>query len=93
MDTDALQAHHARVYGRVQGVFFRASTRREAERLGLRGWVRNLADGSVEVHYEGAPEALRALDRWLAKGPPLARVDRVEIEPAVPEGHTAFGVR
>lgn len=66
------------VSGRVQGVFFRASTREEALRLGLRGHARNLPDGSVEVVACGADAALRELERWLALGPPLASVARVE---------------
>ena len=74
------------VSGRVQGVFFRASTREEALRLGLTGHARNLADGSVEVLACGDAAALAALEGWLRRGPPLARVARVdtlaiEIEP------------
>ncbi len=66
------------VTGRVQGVFFRASTRIEAQRLGLRGWVRNLPDGRVEALVSGKPEALAALEHWLAIGPPEARVTEVQ---------------
>lgn len=66
------------VSGRVQGVAFRAHTQREALALGLRGWARNLADGRVEVVAEGDGAAVEALARWLAHGPPLARVDGVE---------------
>ena len=66
------------VTGRVQGVFFRASTRIEAQRLGLRGWVRNLPDGRVEALVSGEPEALAALEHWLAIGPPAARVKEVQ---------------
>jgi len=66
------------VTGRVQGVFFRASTRIEAQRLGLRGWVRNLPDGRVEALVSGAPEGLAALEHWLAIGPPEARVTEVQ---------------
>ncbi|HTV87111.1 MAG TPA: acylphosphatase [Dyella sp.] len=65
------------VSGRVQGVFFRASTRREALRLGLRGYARNLADGGVEVIACGTPEALGELEQWLWQGPPAARVEKV----------------
>jgi len=65
------------VSGRVQGVFFRASTRDEAERLGLSGSANNLADGRVEVVAGGSDTALDALERWLWKGPPSARVDDV----------------
>lgn len=71
-----------RVAGRVQGVGFRHWTRRTAERLGLSGTVRNLADGSVEVHAAGTPESLRALEGALWQGPPAARVERVDAVPA-----------
>lgn len=66
------------VYGRVQGVFFRASTREQAQRLGLDGYAKNLADGSVEVLACGEDAALDALQRWLHVGSPAARVSRVE---------------
>ena len=66
-----------RIRGKVQGVFFRASTRTEAQRIGLRGYARNLADGSVEVLAVGGDEAIDALERWLQHGPPHARVDEV----------------
>ena len=66
------------VSGRVQGVFFRASARAEAVRLGLTGYAKNLADGSVEVLACGDPAALDELQRWLQVGPPAARVVSVE---------------
>jgi acylphosphatase len=65
------------VSGKVQGVFFRASTRDQALKLGLRGHAKNLADGCVEVLAEGNSSALDALERWLHVGPPMARVDSV----------------
>lgn len=65
------------VSGRVQGVFFRASTRSEALRLGLRGYARNLADGRVEVLAQGDAGAIDALASWLQRGPPMARVAEV----------------
>lgn len=68
------------VSGRVQGVFYRASTRSEAERLGIAGTARNLADGRVEVVASGTDAALAALERWLRQGPPGARVDDVARE-------------
>ena len=77
------------VSGRVQGVFFRASTRDEALRLGLRGHARNLADGRVEVVARGDDAALADLERWLQVGPPLARVtgvERLAATEATPEG-------
>ena len=77
-------ARRARVRGRVQGVWFRASTAERATALGLRGSAENLPDGSVLVHAAGAPAALDALVHWLRHGPPLARVDAVEVEPIEP---------
>ena len=71
---------HARVYGLVQGVFFRATTREVASRLGLKGFVRNLPDGSVEVVAEGEREKLEELIKFLKRGPPAARVERVDVE-------------
>ena len=76
---------HLRIFGRVQGVWFRESMRREAERLGVAGWVRNQPDGSVEAVAQGAPAAVDALVAWARIGPPQARVERiVETET---EGH------
>ncbi|MGN6789486.1 MAG: acylphosphatase [Rhodanobacteraceae bacterium] len=72
------------VTGRVQGVFFRASTRECALRLGLTGHAKNLADGSVEVVASGARKAVDELDAWLHHGPPSAQVERVRRE-ALPE--------
>jgi acylphosphatase len=71
---------HAIVHGRVQGVFFRASTQDEALRLGLCGWARNLPDGTVEVLASGPAEGLHELLVWLHQGPGTARVDRVDVE-------------
>lgn len=71
------------VSGKVQGVFFRASTRFEAERLEISGYARNLADGRVEVLACGEPDALDQLRSWLTRGPSGARVDGVACE-AVP---------
>jgi acylphosphatase len=71
------------VRGVVQGVFFRASTRAQAERLGLRGHAINLPDGSVEVLAAGDSEALVQLAQWLRRGPAHARVDTVEREDVV----------
>jgi acylphosphatase len=73
-----------RIRGRVQGVWFRESTRLEAERLGVRGWVRNCADGSVEALLEGEPLAVRQMEQWCRQGPSAARVTEVQsnCEPA-----------
>lgn len=83
-------AKRAWVSGRVQGVSFRAATREQARRLGLRGRAVNLDDGRVEVLVCGEAAAVQSLLDWLHHGPPLARVDAVHIEPAdaahCPEG-------
>ena len=67
------------VRGRVQGVFFRASTQREASRLGLTGWVRNRSDGALDILAEGEEEGLKDLIAWAHKGPSAARVERVDV--------------
>lgn len=70
------------VHGRVQGVYFRDSMRREAQRLGIAGWVRNRTDGTVEAVVHGMSANVDAIVRWAHHGPELAQVERVE---AVPE--------
>jgi acylphosphatase len=72
------------VAGKVQGVFFRASTREQAARLGLRGHARNLPDGRVEVVAAGTADAVERLAAWLQHGPPQARVDVLQREPIDP---------
>jgi acylphosphatase len=82
------------VRGRVQGVGFRYATVSEARRLGLAGWARNAADGSVEILAEGAAAAVRDLIAWCRTGPPSARVVSVEHgEEAGDESLGQFGVR
>jgi acylphosphatase len=85
---------HLWIVGRVQGVFFRATTCDEARSLGLSGWVRNLPDGSVEAVAEGEAEAVERFVEFCRHGPPSARVDhleRVEEEPRLESGR--FEVR
>ena len=74
------QAIRCVVGGRVQGVYYRAATAEHAERLCLDGWVKNLADGRVEVVVSGDPAAVAELVRWLWRGPPAARVESVLLE-------------
>ncbi len=69
------------VEGRVQGVWFRESTRRMATSLGVNGWVRNLPDGRVEAVAEGPEEQVNKLIEWCHKGPPAAKVTAVHVEP------------
>ncbi len=71
--------------GRVQGVFFRASTAERANALGLRGRAENMADGTVLVHVAGTADAIEKLVGWLHHGPPMARVDAVEVEVVEPK--------
>lgn len=70
----------ALVEGRVQGVWFRGSTQQQANKLGVKGWAKNLPDGRVEVLMCGEETALDQLESWLHKGPPMARVTSVNVE-------------
>ena len=84
---------HIRITGRVQGVWYRGSTRDEARRLHLDGWVKNDPDGSVEAVAEGPPHAIDELLRWCEQGPPLARVERVTAVEEPPEDLRGFDIR
>ena len=81
-----------RIYGKVQGVFFRASTQAKARELGLTGWVKNEADGSVSAVAQGEDKAVQALVEWCHKGPQQAEVERVEIEAHEPGDWTDFDI-
>lgn len=83
----------ALISGRVQGVFFRDSTREKAEALGLSGWVRNTPDGGVEAVFEGSEDRVAEMISWCEEGPPTARVQDVSTEQENPEGLTGFEVR
>ena len=89
----AKSARHVHVTGRVQGVFFRAWTHEQAERLGVNGWVRNCPDGSVEAHLEGEEAAVNWLIDLIGDGPPSARVANVRVSDAEVEGSNSFEVR
>ncbi len=80
------------VAGRVQGVNYRVACAREADRLGLAGFVRNLPDGRVEVVAEGPRDAVERLATWCGGGPPLARVEGVDSREELPEGLSRFAV-
>jgi acylphosphatase len=82
------------VSGRVQGVWFRAATRDEAIRLGLRGWVQNLPDGRVEAVFEGEEQSLARMLEWSRVGPPGARVDHAHANWLKPSGEfEGFSIR
>ncbi len=88
-----LVRRHVTVHGRVQGVFFRDSTRERAEAHGVSGWARNMPDGSVEAVLEGAPEAVERVVRFLGSGPPSADVEGVEVDEEEPQGLSGFSIR
>lgn len=71
---------HAVISGRVQGVFFRLETKHAAEGYGVFGWVRNRRDGTVEAVFEGSEENVMSVLEWCKKGPPIAKVSRVDVE-------------
>ncbi len=77
--SDCLRAH-VYISGRVQGVYFREYTRREANKVGVKGWVRNLWDGRVEAVFEGPRHAVAHMIQWCHKGSPRARVEHVEVQ-------------
>jgi acylphosphatase len=70
---------HAIITGRVQGVWFRAETKRAADAHGVTGWVRNKRDGSVEAVFEGPKDAVDAALSWCRQGPPLAKVKNIDV--------------
>ena len=80
-------------HGRVQGVFFRDSCRREASVRRVSGWVTNREDGAVEAVFEGEPTAVQALIEWTRQGPPRARVIKLEVIEEEPRGEFGFFVR
>ncbi len=77
----AKKTQHLVIRGRVQGVFFRNSMQREAQDLAVTGWVRNCDDGAVEAMVQGESDAVEALLRWAQRGPTLAEVESIDVEP------------
>ena len=86
-------ARNVVVSGQVQGVFFRDCARREADRLGVTGWVRNCPDGTVQAHVEGPAEAVAELVLWCREGPRHATVEDLHVSEAEPRGHARFEIR
>jgi acylphosphatase len=82
-----------RAHGKVQGVFFRDSTREEAQNRKVSGWVRNAKDGTVEAVFEGEPDDVEALVWFVRSGPGSANVDRFDVDEEEPEGLRRFEVR
>jgi len=77
---------HVKIFGKVQGVGFRFSTKMMAKTLGIKGWIRNCEDGSVEAVFEGKESSVEKILEWCKRGPPLARVDGVEVKEEKYEG-------
>jgi acylphosphatase len=86
-------ARHVSVIGRVQGVFFRAWAQGQARELGISGWIRNCADGSVEAHLDGDEDAVTRMIERMRHGPADARVEDVLVEEAAPENLGRFELR
>ena len=84
---------HVFVSGKVQGVFYRDTTKKEADQRGVRGWVRNLRDGRVEAVFEGAPAAVEEMVAWCRVGSPLSRPTHVERVDEPEEGLKSFEIR
>lgn len=89
----AIRRVRAVVSGRVQGVFYRASTEGEARRRGLGGWVRNLPDGRVEMEVEGESAVVEDLLAWARRGPEMASVTGLDVGELTPVGEREFSVR
>jgi acylphosphatase len=87
-----MKALHIKVYGKVQGVFFRKYARQAAMALQLKGWVRNMSDGSVEIMVEGDSERLEQFSGWCYQGSPESLVERVEKTEAEIKYFTSFEV-
>jgi acylphosphatase len=92
MAKDIVQKHIF-ISGRVQGVGFRAFTRKEASTRGIRGWVKNLADGRVEIKIQGEREKIKDMIRRIKEGPSFARVDDIEVIDEEIENFDRFEVR
>lgn len=88
-----MKHYNIRVTGKVQGVFFRDSTRNKANDLGVKGFVRNEPDGSVYIEAEAGEETLKEFTEWCKQGPSSAVVDDIEIKEAEPAGFTSFEIR
>ena len=85
---------HVMITGRVQGVWFRANTRQKAEQLGITGWVHNTRDGCVEAIFEGEENRVKEMIEWCHRGPPLAKIENVEVKNQSPtNGFDDFSIK
>jgi acylphosphatase len=82
-----------RAHGRVQGVFFRDTVRREAGRRGVAGWARNCSDGTTECVFEGAADAVDAMVEFVRRGPGHADISALDVVDEAPEGLSGFAIR
>jgi acylphosphatase len=89
-----MKALHLIIYGRVQGVWFRASTQDTARGLKIKGWVRNTPEGNVEAHIQGEESSVEKMLSWCYQGPPGASVDSIDVREVSPlKEYTAFNIR
>jgi acylphosphatase len=89
-----MKAQHLIIRGRVQGVWFRASSQDMARNLKIKGWVRNTPQGNVEMHIQGDSSQLEKMLTWCYQGPPGARVDSVDVMDVIPNDEfKAFNIR
>ncbi len=89
----AIKRVHAIVYGKVQGIYFRAYAQAEGTKIGVKGWVKNRSDGTVEAAIEGEPEQVEQMVAWLKQGSPGAQVMKVETKEERPVGEPQFNIR
>lgn len=87
------QAIRVQIQGRVQGVGYRCATQEQADRRGLGGWVRNLANGDVEAWFEGDPAGVSQMVQWCYQGPPAAQVTNLVYEEMAIQGYRKFQIR
>lgn len=89
----AIKRVHAIVHGKVQGIYFRAYAQAEGNKIGVKGWVKNRSDGTVEAAIEGEPEQVEQMVAWLNQGSPGAQVTKVETKEERPVGEPQFNIR
>ena len=88
-----MKAVHLKIHGLVQGVFFRQQAMEKANELGLKGWVRNCADGTVEAEAEGDEQSIMRFIEWCHEGPSRASVDKVDVAPTSLKNFSSFQIK